>query len=128
MKVEDPVQEAVAEHLLDLAIHCVEESDYGNQQIGAMLESVALELEYTAEKIGYRHVWRQVVDRRYKSSSTLDRLYTCSARRELERRREQQAEASIRGSNPMSEWTGGAPSQYFHVRFSRADGQGRGAA
>jgi hypothetical protein len=78
MRVEDPIEEAVAETLLQMAGECIrrvgEESTTGNQQIGRMLQPVALEIELVAEKIGYTNPWGMVLERRWDPESTLRRV------------------------------------------------------
>jgi hypothetical protein len=78
MKVHDPVEEAVAGRLLDVACNCIrlvaEESTRGNQTIGQMLQPVALEIELAAERLGYANPWGMVLERRWDPESTLRRL------------------------------------------------------
>jgi hypothetical protein len=78
MRVEDPVEEAVARELLRVAIECVrgvgDGTTRGNQEIGRMLQPVALEIELVAEKIGYANPWGMVLERRWDPGSTLRRV------------------------------------------------------
>jgi hypothetical protein len=78
MRVEDPIEEAVAENLLRVARDCIrqvgDETRRGNQQVGIMLQPVALEIELVAEKIAYTNPWGMVLERRWDPDSTLRRL------------------------------------------------------
>jgi hypothetical protein len=78
MRVEDPIEEAVAQSLLLVARECVrrvgEGTTRGNQEVGRMLQPVALEIELVAEKIGYANPWAMVLERRWDPESTLRRV------------------------------------------------------
>jgi hypothetical protein len=78
MRVSDPIEEAVAEHLLRIAQDCVREvgenSARGNQTIGRMLQPLALEIELVAERLAFAHPWALVLERRYDPKSTLRRV------------------------------------------------------
>ena len=73
MRVEEPIEDAVAEALLEVARDCIwrvgEQTTRGNQEVGHMLQPVALEIELVAERIGYAHPWSMVLERRWDPAS-----------------------------------------------------------